>query len=79
MVINALDNQITRNHAGVAGLADRSGEVIRAMLDRLLQGQNVMIATNQIFMGSGVAFVLAVTALWFAPKPTRIANTTGAH
>jgi DHA2 family multidrug resistance protein len=91
-VTTSWDNKITVNHAELAGLVDRSGETIREMLasgmtmdqaratlDYLVQVQSAMLATNQVFFWSGLAFVLAATAIWFAPKPTKLADTSGAH
>ncbi|HZW14438.1 MAG TPA: MFS transporter, partial [Noviherbaspirillum sp.] len=92
LVTTVWDNQITRNHAELAGLVDTTGETMNsllasgmrieqalAMIDQLVQGQSVMLATNQVFLWSGLAFILAATAIWFAPKPTRIADTSAAH
>lgn len=68
-------------HAELAGLTDRSHSVlqgmlhhgadlphIRSTLDYMLQGQSVMIATNQIFMEIAVLFVISALLIWFAPK-----------
>lgn len=92
LVQTAWENQTTRNHAELAGLVDRGGDSIRllitsgmeseqarGMIEQLAQGQAVMVATNQVFLWAGLAFVLAATAIWFAPRPTRVADTTGAH
>ncbi|HEY8608369.1 MAG TPA: DHA2 family efflux MFS transporter permease subunit [Noviherbaspirillum sp.] len=92
LVTTVWGNQITRNHAELAGLTDASGDTMRmmtesgmamdqarAMLDQLVQAQSVMLATNQVFLWAGLAFILAATAIWFAPKPTRVADTSAAH
>jgi DHA2 family multidrug resistance protein len=92
VVTTSWESQTTRNHAELAAVVDQSGETMRAltgsgmsleqaraMLDQLVQGQSVMLATNQIFLWSGLAFILAATAIWLAPKPTRVADTTGVH
>ena len=92
LVQTAWENQTSRNHEELAGLVDRSGDTMRmlnesglpveqarGMLEHVVQGQSVMLATNQVFLWAGLAFVLAATAIWFAPKPTRVADTTGAH
>jgi DHA2 family multidrug resistance protein len=39
-----------------------------AQLDNLVQGQAVMLATNQMFRLIALVFVVAATAVWFAPK-----------
>jgi DHA2 family multidrug resistance protein len=92
LVQTAWENQTARNHAELAGLADRNGETMamltangvapeqaRGMIEQLVQGQSVMLATNQVFLWAGLAFILAAVAIWFAPRPTRVADTSGAH
>jgi len=37
------------------------------------------LSTNHIFMLAAFSFLLAATAVWFAPKPTRVADTSAAH
>ena len=39
-----------------------------AQLDNLVQGQAVMLATNQMFRLIALVFVVAAAAVWFAPK-----------
>jgi len=92
VVTTVWNNQITRNHAELAGLADSDGTIVAAltsagssaeqalsMLDQLVQGQSVMIATSQVFMWAGCAFALSAVAVWFAPRPTRVADTSAVH
>ena len=50
-----------------------------AMVDQMVQSQSVMLATNHIFLISACTFVFAALAIWFAPKPTRVADTSAAH
>lgn len=93
LVTTSWDNQITRNHAELVGLADADGSV-RALLDQagmaldavdqaidyLIVGQSVMLATNQIMTLIGVAFLLAASVIWLAPKPTRVVDPgAGGH
>ena len=92
LVQTAWENRTARNHAELAGVVDRGGDTLRqladsgvpveqarGMIEQLVQGQSVMLATNQVFLWAGLAFVLAATAIWFAPKPTRVADTSAAH
>lgn len=68
-------------HAELAGLTDRSHQVLAAMLnhgvnlshirstlEHLLQSQSVMIATNQIFMEIAALFALSAMIIWIAPR-----------
>jgi MFS transporter, DHA2 family, multidrug resistance protein len=51
---------------------------VRATLDRLLQGQSVMLATNDIMWIVGAAFVVSAFVIWLAPKPSRSVDMTQA-
>lgn len=56
-----------------------SPDQARGVIDQLVQGQSLMLATNQVFMAMAVLFVIAAFVIWLAPRPTRIADTTGVH
>ena len=93
MVTTLWDDKTAANHAELAGLADRSGETVRQLtasgfspeaavsqLDRLVQSQSVMIATNQLMFLVAIAFAISACAIWLAPKPTRtVAAGAGGH
>jgi MFS transporter, DHA2 family, multidrug resistance protein len=84
LVTTVWSDQATRNHAELAGLADRDGSV-RAMLeqsgmtpdagsqviDYMVTSQSIMISTNQIMMAIGVIFIFAAMIIWLAPRPAR--------
>jgi len=38
-------------------------------LDLIVQGQAVMLATNRVFMGLSMIFLLASACVWLAPRP----------
>ena len=89
LITTQWDDQITRNHAELVGLADSdqgiqsllesSGMAQNAVLgsiDQLINGQAVMLATNQIMTVVGLAFVLAALAIWLAPKPKRVVDAS---
>ncbi len=78
-------------HAELASLADRSGDTVRSLtasgmsleaalarLDRMVQSQSVMIATNQMMAIVAVAFFLAAIVIWLAPRPSRAIDMTQA-
>ncbi|MGC3965460.1 MAG: DHA2 family efflux MFS transporter permease subunit [Rhodocyclaceae bacterium] len=84
LVTTAWNDQITRNHAELVGLADRGNEIrhmfeyngmpldaINQAIDYLITGQSVMLATNQLMWAIGIAFVVAASVIWLAPRPTR--------
>jgi DHA2 family multidrug resistance protein len=83
-LVNTLwEDGATRNRAELVdllrpGLLRDTGLSIQ-QLDRMVQGQGVMLATNQIFQGVAIAFVLSALVIWLAPKPSRVADTTGVH
>ena len=53
-------------------------DAARGQLDRLVQSQSVMMATNQIMLIVGVTFLVAAFAIWLAPKPTRVVDAAAA-
>jgi DHA2 family multidrug resistance protein len=91
LVTTLWDDKTTAAHAELAGLADRSGETLQtltqsgmshdaamAQLNNMVQGQSVMIATNQLMYLVALAFALAASVIWLAPKPTRTVDMTQA-
>ena len=92
LVNTSWEDKTAYNHAELAGLVDKTGEFSRILttsgqtleqarvsIEQMVQGQAVMLATNQIFLIAGGAFTLAACAIWLAPKPTRKADTSAAH
>lgn len=93
LVNTAWENGTTRQHAELVGITDRSGEVVRGLeqsgmspaavlqtLDNLVTSQSVMLATNLIMGVIAIGFVLAASAIWLAPKPTRVVEPgAGGH
>jgi len=92
MVNTSWENQTQVMRANLVGLSDTSGRLVDglqhfglsaagslARLQQLVTAQSVMLATNRLFLIAGVAFVAAALAIWLAPKPTRVADTIGAH
>jgi DHA2 family multidrug resistance protein len=93
MVTTIWDDQISRNHAELVGLTDTdmsiqkmlesSGmaiDAVRGTIDSLITSQSVMLATNQLMMGIAVAFLVAASVIWLAPKPTRVVEPgAGGH
>ncbi len=93
LITTEWDSQITRNHAELVGLADGDLSVRRGLensgmaadavaqsLDQLINGQAVMLATNQMMTMVGMAFVVAALAIWLAPKPARVVDAAaGGH
>jgi DHA2 family multidrug resistance protein len=92
LVTTVWENGGSRNHSELAGALNgaqttmdqlvTSGfapEQARGMIDQLVQGQSVMLATNQVFQAVAALFVVAALVVWLAPRPTRIADTSGVH
>ena len=92
MVNTSWENQTRYAKAELVGLTDQSGaaagamanagmgeEQTRGIMDWMLQGQSVMVATNQIFMVIAVIFAVAAFVIWLAPKPTRAVDPSAVH
>ena len=54
-------------------------ETARYVLEQLVQGQAVMLATNQIFLVVSLTFVLAASVIWLAPRPQRTVDMAAGH
>ena len=51
-----------------------SADQARSLLDLAVQGQSVMLGTNQTFLSVGIVLLFSAGAVWLAPKPPRHAN-----
>jgi len=84
LVTTAWDDKTTTAHAELAGLADRNGDTLTTLagsgmshdaavsqLNNMVQGQSVMIATNQLMFVVALAFAIAACVIWLAPRPSR--------
>jgi MFS transporter, DHA2 family, multidrug resistance protein len=91
IVTTSWEDQTTYMHAELAGLTDRSSEAVRSLmgsglsmdgvrtvLDQIVQGQSVMLATNQILTVVAAVFALGAAVIWLAPRPTRAVDMTKA-
>jgi DHA2 family multidrug resistance protein len=92
LVNTSWENKAIYYHAELSGLVDQAGnagnilmqsglsaEQARLSIEQTVQSQSIMLSTNHIFMMAALSFLLAATAVWFAPKPKRIADTSAAH
>ena len=48
-----------------------------AQIDNLAQSQSVMLGTDQMFFVVAIAFVVAASVVWLAPKPKLFAGQMG--
>ncbi len=82
IVTTVWEGKIKQNYADMVGSIDASGEVARQMsqmgqtkletaliYSQNLQGQAVMLATNQTFFVLAFVTFFAAMTIWFAPKP----------
>ena len=92
LVNTAWENQTQVMRANLVGITDPDGSTLASFrhmgmgaaqalgnLQQMVASQAVMLATNRLFLLSGAAFVLAALAIWLAPRPTRVADTSQAH
>lgn len=81
-----------RNHDKLSGMLNdaqgsmdslaQSGlslEQARNTLNQLVQGQSVMLATNQVFLAMAVAFGVSALIVWLAPRAARTVDTSAVH
>jgi len=92
LVNTSWESQTQVMRANLVGLSDADGSTLGlfhhlrmgaaqalAQLQQMVAAQSVMLATNRLFLIAGAAFVLAALAIWIAPRPSRVADTTGVH
>lgn len=93
LVTTVWDNRITYNHAELVGIVDSDNSVremlshsgmppdaVNQAIDGMIIGQSSMLATNQMMVGIGVAFVIAASVIWLAPRPSRVVEAgAGGH
>jgi len=92
IVNTAWENGATFNQSEIVGVMNGTEETISALMQsgmqqdqarqvisNIVHGQSVMLATNQVFIACTVLFVIAAAAIWLAPKPSRVADTSMAH
>jgi DHA2 family multidrug resistance protein len=86
------ENAAQSNHAELSGIVDSSGETLRTLaaggmnaeqslnvLDRMVQSQGVMLATNELMMYASMAFLFSAMLIWMAPRPTRSVALGASH
>lgn len=91
LVTTYWEDLTTLKHAELVDLADAddaihtilestgaTGEALLQNLDRLVQGQSVMLAISDMFAVIGALFLVAATLIWLAPKPTRVIDPAAA-
>jgi MFS transporter, DHA2 family, multidrug resistance protein len=91
IVTTAWDDKANAIHAEWVGDVDRAGETARllassgfgsdatrAVLGNLLQGQSIMVATNEIMAIAAVVFAISACVVWLAPKPARTVDASQA-
>jgi DHA2 family multidrug resistance protein len=52
---------------------------IRAVIAQLVERESMALATTHVFLISAIAFFLAATIIWLAPRPRRAADRSAAH
>jgi len=81
------ESRIATNHAELAGLANNPGslptlqtlpvQTQASLLDQLVQGQSLMLATNQVLLVVGVSFFLGGCLIWLARRPEQALASGG--
>ncbi len=72
------------NQVGLGGALDSPAQDLQdpgilGALERMVEGQSVMLATNQLLMLIAVIFVVAACSIWLAPRATRTVDASAAH
>ena len=94
LITTLWEDQTTVDHAELIALSDsdqmlqrffegmgNAGETTLQNIDRLINAQAVMLATNQVMTIVAFSFIVAAFAIWLAPKPQRVIDpaASGGH
>jgi DHA2 family multidrug resistance protein len=66
----------TMEQLRAAGLSE---DQARAMIERLVDQQSVMLATNHIFLVAALLFAFGAAIVWLVPRPKRRVDPGVAH
>lgn len=69
IAVTLWDNLAKINRSEIVSSMSTQGQLSVVMLDRLVDDQSMMLATNQMLLHISVLFVIAALAIWFAPRP----------
>ncbi len=94
LITTLWDDQTTVNHAELVAISDQdgmlgklfegmgsTGETTLQNIDRVINAQAVMLATNQVMTIVAVSFIVAAFVIWLAPRPRRVIDpaASGGH
>jgi len=86
------ENGATRNQADLVGAMNDTKAAIDGLVQngmshdqavgtitQIVQGQAIMLSTDQLFTGCAAVFIAAAVTIWLAPKPARITGPSFGH
>lgn len=54
-------------------------ELARNLIDRLVESQSVMLATNRVLFVLACVMIFSALTIWIAPKQSRIVDALSVH
>ena len=82
IVTTKWDDWTAVNHnelVNAIGAASQEPETPLLILDQLINAQSVILSTNQLMFALAILFYLAAGAIWLAPRPHKVENSTPGH
>lgn len=92
VVNTAREDGIKAARADLVAISDRGGETLatltastgsletaRATLERMIEPQAAMLATNEVMAVTGVIIAIAAVSVWLAPRPAHQVDLSQAH
>ena len=86
------ENGATRNQADLVGMMSDTQSTIDGLVHsgmthdqavgvvtNMVQGQAIMLSTDQLFMGCAAMFIAAALTIWVAPRPARVTGPSFGH
>ena len=77
--ISARSNLVGDLHPDALSSAGVAPSMVTPLLDRLVESQAVMVATNHIFFIIAICMGVSAAGIWLAPKPQRRGGGGGGH
>ena len=72
---------VAHTSEGINAIQAQGGpyEIARGVVDRIVEGQSLMLATNRLLLILACVLFAAAFTIWLAPKQTHFADISRAH
>jgi DHA2 family multidrug resistance protein len=79
IVTSAWSDHAAVNRSELINSMQPHPEIPSTILNQMVDGQSIMLATNQLFLIVSLILMFAASVIWFAPKPEKMADLPVGH